>query len=49
MSGYAAAIMTAQGTLDPGANVVSKPFTEPELLSALNAALTKEAAPSCAG
>jgi DNA-binding response OmpR family regulator len=33
--------MTAQGTLDPGATVVSKPFTAAELISALNAALTK--------
>ena len=39
MSGYAAAIMTAQGTLDPGVTVVSKPFTKAELLSALSAAL----------
>jgi two-component system, cell cycle sensor histidine kinase and response regulator CckA len=40
MSGYAAAIMTAQGMLDPGVTIVSKPFTKAELLSALNAALT---------
>jgi PAS domain S-box-containing protein len=44
MSGYAAAIMTTQGMLDPGATVVSKPFTKAELLNALNAALTKEPA-----
>jgi CheY-like chemotaxis protein len=42
MSGYAAAIMTAQGMLDPGVTVVSKPFTEAELLNALNAALFNE-------
>ena len=42
MSGYAAAIMTTQGTLDPDATVVSKPFTKAELLNALNATLTKE-------
>ena len=41
MSGYAAAIMTAQGMLDPGVTVVSKPFTTAELLNALNATLTK--------
>jgi two-component system, cell cycle sensor histidine kinase and response regulator CckA len=45
MSGYAAAIMTAQGVLDPGVTVVSKPFTKAGLLSALNAALTKEPPP----
>jgi PAS domain S-box-containing protein len=42
MSGYAAAIMTAQGMLDPGVTVVSKPFTEAGLLNALNAALIRE-------
>jgi hypothetical protein len=39
MSGYAAAIMTASGMLDPDATVVSKPFTKAELLNAQNAAL----------
>jgi two-component system cell cycle sensor histidine kinase/response regulator CckA len=44
MSGYAAAIMNAQGMLDPNASVVSKPFTKDELLSAVNAVLSKGAA-----
>jgi two-component system, cell cycle sensor histidine kinase and response regulator CckA len=41
MSGYAATIMNAQGLLDPGVTVVSKPFTKAGLLNALNAALSK--------
>jgi two-component system cell cycle sensor histidine kinase/response regulator CckA len=45
MSGHAAAIMTAQGILDPGVTVVSKPFTRAELLDALSATLTKEPPP----
>jgi CheY-like chemotaxis protein len=39
MSGYAAAIMTAEGVLDHGVTVVSKPFTKAGLLAALNAIL----------
>jgi PAS domain S-box-containing protein len=43
MSGYAASIMTAQGMLDPGVTVISKPFTKAQLLTALNAALGRQA------
>jgi two-component system cell cycle sensor histidine kinase/response regulator CckA len=46
MSGYAAAIMTEEGTLDPGVMVVSKPFTQAVLLNALNAALQGQATPA---
>jgi CheY-like chemotaxis protein len=44
MSGYAAPIMTAQGVLDAGVTVVGKPFSKAELLNALNAALSRQAA-----
>jgi CheY-like chemotaxis protein len=39
MSGYAAPIMTEQGTLEPGVTVLPKPFTETALLHALRAAI----------
>jgi CheY-like chemotaxis protein len=37
MSGYAGPLMTEQGLLDPDVTVLSKPFTKPELLTALHA------------
>jgi CheY-like chemotaxis protein len=39
MSGFAAPLMTAQGVPEPGAAVVSKPFTKAQLLEALRATL----------
>jgi CheY-like chemotaxis protein len=39
MSGYAAALMTDQGRLEPQVKVVGKPFSSDELLVALGTAL----------
>jgi CheY-like chemotaxis protein len=45
MSGYAAPIMTEQGILRQDVTVLSKPFTESELLNALRATLERHDAP----
>jgi CheY-like chemotaxis protein len=34
MSGYARPVLAEQGTLDRGVTLISKPFSEPELLNA---------------
>ncbi len=39
MSGYAAPLMTEQGILQPGAQVISKPFKNDDILAALRARL----------
>jgi hypothetical protein len=35
MSGYAESVLTAEGTIDNGATLVEKPFSEAELLTTL--------------
>jgi two-component system, cell cycle sensor histidine kinase and response regulator CckA len=46
MSGYAAPLMTEQGLLDPGVSLISKPFSQSGLLSALQVSLGQRAAES---
>ena len=46
MSGYAAPLMTARGLLDPGVSLISKPFSQSGLLSALQASLGRQATES---
>jgi hypothetical protein len=41
MSGYAAHLMTQRGLLDPGVSLLSKPFSQPGLLGALQASLSR--------
>ena len=36
MSGYARPVLAAQGTLDPDVRLISKPFTEAALLTAVH-------------
>ena len=36
MSGYAQGVLSAQGVLEPGVNLIEKPFSEPALLTRLN-------------
>ncbi len=49
MSGYAAPLMTEQGLLDPGVSLISKPFSQSGLLSALQASLARAAGPERPG
>ncbi|BCY08995.1 response regulator [Actinoplanes sp. L3-i22] len=44
MSGFAGPLMSEQGLLDPGVTVVGKPFTQPELLAAVQETITVSAA-----
>jgi PAS domain S-box-containing protein len=46
MSGHAGALLTEEGILEPGAPVLTKPFTKAELLDALGAALATQSAPA---
>jgi CheY-like chemotaxis protein len=39
MSGYAQPVLAAQGTLDPGVHLLSKPFSERELLNRIRQVL----------
>ncbi|WP_189172334.1 PAS domain S-box protein [Pilimelia anulata] len=39
MSGYAKSLLTEQGTLPPGVQLISKPFTQPDFLNTVKAAL----------
>jgi two-component system cell cycle sensor histidine kinase/response regulator CckA len=43
MSGYAAPLMSEQGLLESGVNVIGKPFSQSALLSALQTSLTGQA------
>jgi FixJ family two-component response regulator len=39
MSGYAQPVLASQGTLDPGVNLVEKPFSESDLLEHIRTVL----------
>jgi CheY-like chemotaxis protein len=39
MSGYTESVIGSQGVIDPGIHLVSKPFTEPDLLDSVRAVL----------
>ena len=41
MSGYTQGMLSAQGVLEPGVNLIEKPFSEPTLLTRLNDILTQ--------
>ena len=41
MSGYTQGLLSAQGVLEPGVNLIEKPFSEPALLTKLNDILTQ--------
>ena len=41
MSGYTQGLLGAQGVLEPGVNLIEKPFSEPALLTKLNSILTQ--------
>jgi FixJ family two-component response regulator len=41
MSGYAHQVLHAQGTLDPGVELLEKPFTQHDLLSRLRLVLDR--------
>jgi CheY-like chemotaxis protein len=43
MSGYAREVITAKGTLDPGVHLLSKPFSEPQLLRTIRDVLDTHA------
>ncbi len=43
MSGYTQGLLSAQGVLEPGVNLIEKPFSEPGLLAKLNNILTRPA------
>jgi PAS domain S-box-containing protein len=45
MSGYAQPILDSQGTLEPGVTLVEKPFSAPQLLAKVRAALDANADP----
>jgi hypothetical protein len=45
MSGYARPVLAEQGTLDRGVSLISKPFSEPELLYAAREVLEPSAQP----
>ena len=46
MSGYAATIMTEQGTLEPGVTVLPKPYAQSDLLRAVRTALNRADKPA---
>ena len=43
MSGYTQGLLSAQGALEPGVNLIKKPFSEPGLLAKINTILTQPA------
>ena len=43
MSGYTQGLLSAQGVLEPGVNLIEKPFSEPGLLAKLDNILTRPA------
>jgi PAS domain S-box-containing protein len=43
MSGYTQGPLSAQGVLEPGVNLIEKPFSEPSLLATINNILTRPA------
>ena len=43
MSGYTQGLLSAQGVLEPGVNLIEKPFSEPSLLATISNILTRPA------